>query len=81
VTGIENEARFILALQKERSSVALAMFLQNATSTGEADLLRDAFLNTDQTIIEIEWGNFGLGKIFASKLRYTNLLMACNTKK
>ena len=33
--GIENEAKFILALQEERSAVALAVFLFNDTSTAE----------------------------------------------
>ena len=35
VVGIENEARFIPALQEERSAVALAVFLFNDTSTAE----------------------------------------------
>ena len=35
VVGIENEAKFILALQEERSAVALAVFLFNDTSTAE----------------------------------------------
>ena len=35
MVGIENEARFILALQQERSAVALAVFLFNDTSTAE----------------------------------------------
>ncbi len=72
--GIENEAKFITALQKERSSVALAVFLINDTSVAEEDILRKTFADTDHTIIEIEWRNFGLDKIFSSKLRQVNWL-------
>ena len=35
VTGIENEAKFIIAMQEERSAVALAVFLFNDTSGTE----------------------------------------------
>jgi len=70
VVGIENEARFILALQQERSAVALAVFLFNDTSTAEEKVMREAFENTDKILYMIHWGNFGSDKIFSSKLRF-----------
>ena len=70
MVGIENEARFILALQGERSAVALAVFLFNDTSTTEEKVLRTAFESTDDIITKIKWGNFGIDKIFSSKLRF-----------
>ena len=70
VVGIENEAKFILALQDERSAVALAVFLFNDTSSAEEKVLRAAFDSTDDIITKIKWGQFGIDKIFSSKLRF-----------
>ena len=39
MVGIENEAKFILALQDERSAVALAVFLFNDTSQAEEKVI------------------------------------------
>ena len=33
-------------------------------------MLREAFASTDDIINKIKWGNFGIDKIFSSKLRF-----------
>ena len=33
-------------------------------------VLREAFVSTDDIINKIKWGNFGIDKIFSSKLRF-----------
>ena len=52
VTGIENEAKFIIAMQEERSAVALAVFLFNDTSGAEEKVRGEApFGSESQTIL------------------------------
>ena len=58
----------ILALQRERAQISLAVFL-DSRSGKSTNLSREYFL-TDQSLIALDWKSYGKQKIFQNKLRF-----------
>ena len=61
-------SRFILALQKERAQVCLAVFLDK--KSGRTTNLTKEYIDTDNTLIGLKWKMYGQEKIFQNKLRF-----------
>ena len=58
----------ILALQRERAQISLAVFLD--AKSGRATNLTKEYSNTDISLNALEWKPYGKQKIFRNKLRF-----------
>ncbi len=61
-------ALFIIDLQRERSAVALSLYISQ--KSGQKEDLSKLFSQTDRTLTNIEWRAFSEEKIFTTKLRF-----------
>jgi hypothetical protein len=61
-------ASLLLDLQKERSAVALSLYMSQ--KTGAKTDLSQVFATTDKTLDKLDWKVLGPEKVFSSKLRF-----------
>ncbi|XP_059091667.1 soluble guanylate cyclase gcy-37-like [Tigriopus californicus] len=61
-------AELIISLQRERSEVALSLYMSRKTADNMD--LNAIFSRTDQDVDEVQWRPFSSDKIFSSKLRF-----------
>ena len=68
VTEATRLSTFILNLQIERAQVCLAVFLDK--KSGKMTDLSREYANTDLSLVNLQWKEFGKEKIFQNKLRF-----------
>ena len=68
VTEATALSKFIINLQLERAKVSLAVFLD--AKSGKVTDLSEEYAETDRSLNNIKWREFGSDKIFENKLRF-----------